>query len=366
MPEPFRLEYNPALDGLRAIAILSVMAFHLELQGTEAGFLGVDMFFVLSGFLITSLLIAESQKYGKVRFGRFYVRRLLRLVPALYLLLAVTGFVVVLVPHSDLIATGIGMSNLAVAYHLVPSMNERPLVHTWSVATEWQYYLLWPPVLVLLLRREVSRRNIILGLIAVALACGIWRGFVWHATGSIERAHYALDVRVDGLLLGSALGLFLADAEQPRRLRGQRKLRLATYAALAIMLALLLSRWQFDFFMYGAQTIFIVAVAVVLLGVVVDPPPLLQRVLAFPPLVWIGMISYGLYLWHLPILQYLYGMLGYEPHTVDTILTMLGLAFSAALLSYFLVETPALRLKSRLGGAWPRKLVHDTPAQLPD
>jgi peptidoglycan/LPS O-acetylase OafA/YrhL len=363
MPQSFRLNYNPMLDGLRAIAILSVMAFHLELQGTEAGFLGVDMFFVLSGFLITSLLMAESQKYGKIHFGRFYVRRLLRLVPALYLLLAVTGFVIVLVPHSDVIATGIGISNLAVAFHLVPGMNERPLVHTWSVAIEWQYYLLWPPVLVLLLKRGIPRRSIILGLIGVALACGIWRGIVWHATGSIERAHYALDVRIDALLLGSALGLFMADAEQPRRLQGQRWVRVATYAALAVMLALLLSRGQFDFFMYGAQTVFIVAVAIFLLGLLIDPPWLLQRILAFPLLVWIGMISYGLYLWHLPILQYLYGAQGYEPHTLDTILTMLGLAFGAAVLSYFLVETPALRLKSRLSGAWQRKLAHDTTAQ---
>jgi peptidoglycan/LPS O-acetylase OafA/YrhL len=338
-----RADRNPALDGIRALGVLVVMAYHLGLPGSDAGFLGVDLFFVLSGFLITSYLVREWEADQAIGLGRFWMRRLLRLVPALVLMLLICGS---LTPRPDQVAAALGLANFAMVLGIVPGMNQRLLVHTWSLASEWQYYLIWPLFFILLMKSRLTRPRAALVVAAVALASGIWRSIAWATTGDAPRVLYLLDTRSDGLLLGTAVALLLSSPTTAERLRACRLIGPATWLALLVTLGVLASGAPFEFFMRGGLLAFVIVVALLLSGVLIAQPRGVVRWLSLPVFVWIGSISYGLYLWHLPIHGYLESVRGVRGLTL--VLLTLALSFGAASLSFYLFEKPAMRLKTRL------------------
>ena len=211
-----RLPYLPGLDGLRAIAVGMVVLYHAGVAWLPGGFLGVEVFFVISGYLITALLLAERRQLGRIALGTFWFRRARRLFPALSLLLvAVLTFVVLWLPGEVARVRGDALAALGYVtnwYYIFRQLSyfeavgrPSPLQHLWSLAIEEQFYLLWPPLLILLLPRW-PRRHILAALVAAA-ASTLLMAFLYQPHADPSRVYYGTDTRAAGLLFGSALAL---------------------------------------------------------------------------------------------------------------------------------------------------------------
>lgn len=360
----------PALDGLRGAAVAAVLLYHAG--HLDGGYLGVDLFFVLSGFLITSLLLAERRTTGAIDLGAFWVRRARRLLPAVLVLLAgIALYAQVLARPVDL--GGIRSDGLATLFYVANwrtilhgasywdlSLAPSPLQHTWSLAIEEQFYLLWPLAVAGLARLRGGDLARVVGRLAVGLAAVSTALFVGlhHLGMSDTRVYEGTDTRATALLLGVALAAY-------RPVVGERvpaRVREAVGVAAAVVLGLLWlfldgeSRW-----LYRGGLPLASLLAVVVVGATVSSPsPVLGRVLAFAPLRGLGLISYGLYLWHWPIYVVVDQRNGTYPLLGDTrfdgaalLAVKLALSLAAALASYRLVEQPIRHgaLRGKVGAA---------------
>ncbi len=351
----FHLGYRPWLDGLRGLAILAVLAFHLGLL--PGGFLGVDLFFVLSGFLITSLLVEEWERRGSISLKRFYLRRALRLLPALFAVLLACFVGIAIFQPSQLRAYCREMLVTVCYVANWPTLHQVPqprLGHTWSLSLEEQFYLVWPLLLYGLLRLGWRRSRIIglvcAGIVAAAAFRAGWFG--WHRASPdraslVARLYMGLDSRADALLTGCLVALLAAWNLLPRR----NRVLAATGWAAALVLGHMAWKSGLDHvqFYYGYFLLVAFMAALILVCLLQGPVPLVTRVLEFGPLVAVGRISYGVYLVHIPIIAWLFGDEVGRGYWLRTVLAVL-LIFVAALLSYYGVERPFLRLKDRLSG----------------
>jgi peptidoglycan/LPS O-acetylase OafA/YrhL len=356
----------PALDGLRAVAVLAVIIYHFGLL--PGGYLGVDLFFVLSGFLITSLLVREwDRRGGRISFRDFYVRRVLRLFPALGCVIAVTVALAGLMelfgtPRNRLYAmrTLEGLpwvvtfaGNWARALNR-PSLGSLGLLgHTWSLAVEEQFYLLWPAVFVLLMHRRFGRGSIALSLTLLAVAEMVYRVAGESAGYSGYRIYYGTDTHFDGLLIGCAVAFW--EASQRSALEHQKAGGLVKFAA-ALAAAVLVI-----LFVFGSLSrdeieicLTVLACGAFLVGVITGRLPVfLERLLSSAGAVQIGRRSYGLYLWHYIILETAFTL--FPAEFVDRRRTITAVFIGAVFivlfivteLSYYFIELPALRLKRR-------------------
>ena len=328
----------PAIDGLRALAIAAVILFHLQPTLLPGGWTGVDLFFVLSGYLITRLLNRELQQTGQLDFAVFAFRRCVRIVPALFAMLAVYGlYIWFCTRHPDQLAPAIVIAagfatNWARA---LGTAAEGPLGHTWTLATEQQFYLLWPVVLTAFGRRPVA------GVAALLVAVVAWRAGLALGGASSERTYNGFDTHTDGLLAGALLALA---PPGPALRRWALRWAALPLAFLAAVLATLSYKSP------AAQAFGIAASVGAAAWVLVAAlePGRLSRALSIAPLRYAGRISYSLYLWHLPIL-----MLGprHVPPGWPGTAILLAVSIVTAAASYHLVERPflALRMSSRVG-----------------
>lgn len=206
--------YVPQYDGVRALAVFAVLAFHARAPGFEGAFFGVDIFFVLSGFLITRVLVGQSEEGGRLALGNFHLRRLRRLYPALILLLTVY---VVAAPalfpdyqghQLDALIAGFYLSDYARAWWDIPEI----LQHTWSLAVEEHFYLIWPIVLTLVLKLHPSRR--VYALVAMFLLTCAWRTWLSVTPVQWTEVYYRFDTRLTGLVAGSLLALTAVDVSR--------------------------------------------------------------------------------------------------------------------------------------------------------
>ncbi len=290
------MNYNPALDGIRALSIFAVVLFHCSVPWSSGGFIGVDIFFVLSGYLITSLLAAEHRR-GGIDALAFYARRALRLYPTLVLLLLT--YVVLapaLWPTQDrwLAATiaGLYVTDYALPFWGVSSA----LGHTWSLGVEEKFYLLWPLLLPLILR---TRRPIAWLLTAFAAATA-WRYFVALQWGWAQ-AYFCFDTRMSGILLGAIAAL--------GGLRISRLTVVIASAALAIVLCVPIIETSTRGVSVEGVTLGITLAeisALVLVSYAAEHGK--ARYLASTPMAYIGRLSYGIYLWHFPVVLLLRGV----------------------------------------------------------
>lgn len=351
IPRSAPLGHRPALDGLRALAIVPVMVFHSAYsRALPGGVGGVDLFFVLSGFLITTLLLEEHAQHGRLAIPAFYARRALRVGPALLALLLV-ALLFSLTPWRGDSGTPAAVgrfslyaltytSNLVMAFRWMdwPAL----LGPIWSLSLEEQFYLVWPLTLALLLARGVRPRRIAAGLLLLVVALSLWSAILWHITHDVHRVIFGSDTRANGMLFGAALALLRHSGLRFPRGFGIALTAIGTLAYGALTLTL--SYQSSTPWLLGLHPVE-AASGMIVLGLSVGDAARWQGVFACRPLLWIGQRSYGIYLWHV---AGIWAGLHLLPAS-RALATAVGLAITLALtiVSYELVERPALRLKRR-------------------
>jgi peptidoglycan/LPS O-acetylase OafA/YrhL len=361
-------EYRPFLDGLRAFAVLGVLVYHLDRDWLPGGYLGVDLFFVLSGSLITSLLRAEHARSVRIDLPAFWTRRVRRLLPALLVLLTVMAVVISL--RGDVLAIGAARGDLlstlfyVANWHFILSgqsyfsqyLAVSPDRHTWSLAIEEQFYLLWPIVVALILPR-FRRTGLFLVGTTVALASALLMALLFDASDP-SRAYYGTDTRIFEILLGALAAMLLA-GPHGRRVGGWAR-RLAVPAAVVLLVAFVGLADNSPAYYHGAA--FGLAFAAALLIVGLESGSSLRDLLSTPPLVAVGLASYGLYLWHFPVITFVNDVVG-PTSSPGLALVAAGIAAAATVISYTVIEIPIRRRGMLLGlRLTPRRLMALVPA----
>jgi peptidoglycan/LPS O-acetylase OafA/YrhL len=386
-----RLPYLPGLDGLRALAVIAVLLYHAGLPWIPGGFLGVEVFFVISGYLITTLLLAEWRQRGRIDLKAFWLRRARRLLPALYLLLVVTlAYAVVFLPGEVAVLRGEAVAALGYVtnWYLVLGDESyfeaigRPslLKHLWSLAVEEQFYLLWPPVLALGLGVGATRwreRRVVFGALALAAASALLMALLYRPEVDPSRVYFGSDTRAAGLLIGAALAFawtpwhpsaprqksWSAAARRHVHWRGRLRRRwgwttpllldVAGLLALGGLAVACLRIGEFQPFLYrGGLSSVALATAVVIMACAHPHARLGGALLGRRALRWIGVRSYGIYLWHWPVFMVSRPQLDVPVEGLPLLGVRLAATVVLADFSYRCVETPIRR--GALGRAWQK------------
>ncbi len=349
--------YIPALDGLRALAVIAVVIYHMNATALQSGLLGVTIFFVLSGYLITGLLIREWSTTKKINLPQFWLRRVRRLFPAIvFVLLGTIVLTGVFAPdmltklRNDIVAALLFFTNWWYIFQDVSYFEAMgapsPVTHFWSLAIEEQFYLIWPPLLLLLLSKRVKKRHIQLGLLVTAIASAAAMAILYSPQADPSRVYYGTDTRAFSLLIGA----FLAFEFPPARVNGHgrqgftardRKIALGVgSAALAGILVMMVAVNGYSPFLYYGGIALLSLLAGALIITLADGRSPLARFFALRPLVWIGKLSYSIYLWHYPLLLLMNprNFTGETPWFAYVGQALVILAVSA--ISYYVVETP--------------------------
>ena len=367
------MRYVPALDGLRALAVMLVFLHHTHGQLFPGGWVGVDIFFVLSGYLITSILVGEHETTGVISLSRFYMRRACRLLPALFVVVCVAIAIAFWFHYNtrnttiDAVAALLYLADYG--YVLMPA-HWSFLGHTWSLSVEEQFYFIWPLLLIVLLKWS-KRRIAFYATLVLIFVVAVWRGFVFvtssdlGATSAETRAYVriycAFDTRADVLLIGCALALWQPQVAASRFLN-------RLWPAVVLLLAVVVLKVSpsgrlLRYIDLVGYPLFGASVAYLIVILTSDENSFLTYFLSLPPIVAFGRISYGFYLWHYLIVN---GPVKDRLITHRTPLTFtlstFALSLAAAVASYWLIERPFLRLKlarfstvhPRSGGARPR------------
>jgi peptidoglycan/LPS O-acetylase OafA/YrhL len=349
------LPYVAALDGLRGLAVLAVLLFHGSVPGFRGGHLGVSVFFTLSGFLITALLVVERRTAGRIELRRFWTRRARRLVPAMILTFFLVAVVLRLSPNppssgvlGDAIASATWVANwrfivAGTSYadlFALPS----PFQHFWSLAVEEQFYVLFPLLVVAVLGRQSKRPRVgLLGgvLVALVAASALQAAHLFASSEVTARAYYGTDARAAELLVGALLALGMCSPAGPRILRGRRgwALQALGMAALAGLAAACVFVAQADSALYYGGLLAVAVMSATVIAAAVQPGSLVSRLLGTAPLVELGIISYGAYLYHWPVFLLLdHRFTGLGP--LPLLALRLTVTLTLAWFSYWLVEHP--------------------------
>ena len=357
-----------ALDGLRAVALLIIMGFHFGVGWLKGGFFSLDIFYVLSGYLITGLLLGEFRKRGRIVLSAFWLRRARRLLPALLIVLVVVTLLVRFVAAPGTYPT-YRMSALSALFYfsnwwqIAASGNYfnatgavSPLSHTWSLAVEEQFYLIWPLVVLAVMHlRATFRRGVglLLALSAAgALASAVEMAVLYHPDTDPTRLYFGTDTHAQSILIGACVACVLtlvqlrrgADGMAPEAASPGSRTALLTAglfgcAGTLVISTRLTGTAGFDY--HGGFALSALSAAAIIVAAVCVPRGPIARVLATRPLVWLGTISYGAYLWHFPVYVFVDHT---RTHTSGLVLLAIRFATTAVLAaaSYRLVERPVM------------------------
>ena len=358
MPRPAGSEvrYVPGLDGIRALAVAAVVGYHLGAPWLGGGLLGVGVFFTLSGYLITTILISTWARSGDLDLRHFWLRRARRLLPALIMVLIVVLIATPVLDNDVLPERGI---EALAALFLVSNWTSiasdvsyfqrfsgpGPLDHLWSLAIEEQFYLLWPLVLLLLFKTQRGRLER-MALVTVGLAAVSFVLMLLLAAPGFDtsRAYQGTGARAGGLLIGAALAMVWPPTQLASKITSNRRLivDLLGVAALAIIVAMFVLANEYSLWHYRGGILLLSLAAAVLVGAAVHPASVVGPILGVLPLRWIGERSYGIYLWHLPVVAFMpQAVLATRPLVRAGVQVALIILLST--LSWVLLENPIRR-----------------------
>lgn len=368
-----RLPYLPGLDGLRALAVLGVLLYHADLRWFRGGFLGVEVFFVISGYLITSLLLSEWEHAGRIDLKAFWLRRARRLLPAVYfLVVAVLTYAVFFLPREvaglrgDALAAFSYVTNWYLVFghqsYFVAVGRPSLLQHLWSLAVEEQFYLIWPPLLFVGLTR-LRRSRMLLIVLAGAVVSALLMALLYRPEVDPSRIYYGTDTRAAGLLFGAALAFVWV----PERLSRARREPPATtpglpelppllldgvgLIALAALIGYFVKFDQYAAYLYRGGFALVALTTAVIIAVVVHPRARIGAgLLGRQPLRWVGLRSYSIYLWHWPVYMVTRPQLDVRFEGLPLLVLRFALTAALAEFSYRCIETPIRG--GALGRAW--------------
>ena len=377
MPEPVKgdQKYLPGLDGLRALAVAAVVAYHLGYGWAQGGLLGVGVFFTLSGYLITDLLLGQWRRSGKMHLGDFWLRRARRLLPALFVMLGVVTAWVTIMDRARL--TNLRDADGAAAtywsnWYLIATHSSyfarfapaQPLDHLWSLAVEEQFYLIWPWVLLaglfVIRRRPGALKWLALPTLGLAAASAVTMLLIYQPGFDPTRIYEGTDTRVSGLLIGAALAMIWPSSRAAKASRSTTvALDIPAFAGLAVIAVMIWRVGQYSPFLYrGGLTLLSFATAAVV-AATACPGSVVGRALSWRPLRWLGVRSYGIYLWHYPVIVLTSPANSTEdlPRAAAQVAASIGLAA----LSWRFVEEPVRhgaieRIWARLRTGLPRRI----------
>ncbi|MBU8788124.1 MULTISPECIES: acyltransferase family protein [Bacillus] len=308
--------YIPGLDGLRAFAVLAVIAYHLDFDWADGGFIGVDIFFVLSGYLITSIVLPAYGNDMTLNFRSFWIRRMRRIVPAASLMIIATVIWVVLFKpdmlhtvRGDAVFSLLYVSNWWFIFHDLSYFDSfgspSPLKNLWSLAIEEQFYIIWPIILLAGMYICKKRTRLAAAVLVLALCSAVLMSVLYVPGGDPSRVYYGTDTRSFELLLGCALALVwpmkrLSSNRLPSRLK--HAMHGTELAAFVILILCIHFVDEYVPFLYHGGMLLISIIAAVLIACVSHPSSFLGHLLSWKPLRWVGTRSYGIYLWHYPVI----------------------------------------------------------------
>jgi peptidoglycan/LPS O-acetylase OafA/YrhL len=351
--QPLKNRYITGLDGLRAIAVLAVIAYHLNFDWAAGGLLGVTVFFVLSGYLITDLLIAEFITTDQINFKNFWIRRARRLLPAMFtMLLVIFTWVTMFEPtmleklEEDMVAAIFYLSNWWYIFQDLsyfesfgpPSL----LTHFWSLAVEEQFYILWPLLIVLVLKLKVKEGSLFSIILLGAIASAAAMTMLYEPGTDPSRVYYGTDTRVFSLLLGASLAVIWPSRKLSTSLPSEIrwKLDFVGLFALAFIFYMFWGTDQYQDFLYQGGMVAMSIASMLVVAVIVHPSSKLNTILSFKPLRWIGVRSYGIYLWHFPVIVLTSPQWGAEAPTLVRTSLQVILILTFASLSWSFIENP--------------------------
>ena len=356
-------KYLPSIDSLRALAVLAVIIYHVDVNYLPGGFLGVDLFFVLSGYLISSLIIKEYRKTGSLNLYNFYIRRARRLLPAVYFMITVGLVVMVLFnevllrkSHLDAIFGYIYSSNWWYIFHKLDYFDsfgaQSPFKHLWSLAIEEQFYMVFPLLFLLVNRKKKSKDGtyklnknflyVVLGLILVSLIAHI----LLFDINNISRIYFGTDTRAFSLLVG-VVGAILYPMERLHdKVTQQQNMiySVVSLASIATLITVMIYTSEYNTWLYRGGFLLVAILGLIVIISSGKQHTLMSKLLSFKPVVFIGKISYSLYLWHFPVLVLTTPVseIG-NPNIIFVVLRVI-LTFILATASYVFVETPIRKL----------------------
>ena len=356
-------KYLPSIDSLRALAVLAVIIYHVDVNYLPGGFLGVDLFFVLSGYLISSLIIKEYKKTGSLNLHNFYIRRARRLLPAVYFMITVVLVVMVMFngvllkkSHLDAIFGYIYSSNWWYIFHKLDYFDsfgsQSPFKHLWSLAIEEQFYMIFPLLFLLVNGKKKTEdgsyklnRNflyIILGVILVSLIAHI----ILFDINNISRIYFGTDTRAFSLLVGVVGAILYPMDKLNTKITPQENLvySVVSLISIAALITIMIYTSEYNTWLYRGGFLLVAILGIIIIISSGKQHTVMAKLLSFKPVVFIGKISYSLYLWHFPVLVLTTPVSEIGKPNIFFVVLRVILIFILAIISYALVETPIRKL----------------------
>ena len=355
--------YLPSIDSLRALAVLAVIIYHVDVNYLPGGFLGVDLFFVLSGYLISSLIIKEYRKTGSINLYNFYLRRARRLLPAVYFMITVgiilmVMFNEVLLKKSrlDAIFGYIYSSNWWYIFHKLDYFDsfgsQSPFKHLWSLAIEEQFYMIFPLLFLLINSKKKGKDGtyklsksflyIVLGLIFVSLITHI----LLFDINNISRIYFGTDTRAFSLLVGVVGAILYPMDKLNKKITPQENIVYSVVSLISIttLITIMIYTSEYNTWLYRGGFLLVAILGIIIIISSGKQHTVMAKLLSFKPVVFIGKISYSLYLWHFPVLVLTTPVSEIGKPNIFFVVLRVILTFILAIISYALVETPIRKL----------------------
>ena len=355
--------YLPSIDSLRALAVLAVIIYHIDVNYLPGGFLGVDLFFVLSGYLISSLIIKEYKKTGTLNLYNFYMRRARRLLPAVYFMITVCLVFMVLFngvllrkSHLDAVFGYIYSSNWWYIFHKLDYFDsfgaQSPFKHLWSLAIEEQFYMFFPLIFLIFNRQKKEEGQssslnknfiyIVLGLILISLVTHI----LLFDINNINRIYFGTDTRAFSLLVGvvGALVYPMDKLSSPTNAKESVLYSVVSLTSISALIAIMFYTSEYNTWLYRGGFLLVAVLGLIIIISSDKQHTFISKALSFRPIVFIGKISYSLYLWHFPIIVLTTPVSEIGNPNLFYVTLRIILTVIAATLSYLFVETPIRKL----------------------